>query len=400
MLEAQSLSLNVELPYPFISIVEPPVYMYWLGMFLNPTNFSPSSVFIYATLMSLAMPLCWFLWIRNQLRDELFAVLGLIAITWTPSFIGIYSFFQPETLLLILIPISLWLDDSSIGKPGLKRSALSGTLWGLTLATRITAFPLMLVSMIWTHKKVARKHPPRMIFRLVAIEALLILVVYAMVPIKIFLGAGYVDFIPGTANFNRLLYEIGADGILFHVKYRNNLHRIVEEDVPIAMAIRPGMRYMNMLDDKYSEWDSCRDGIKNIEVDYTSNNPYKNLPKVDVGKRLALWRENVFLLLTASSWPENDRRGYIFSLETFLTRYWGFLLLSTAALVFIFRVWTFPTALFGAMLIAFALQQTSIIDGRFRKPLECITIVALIDVVKHGLPRRQRKKLSGKPNRL
>jgi hypothetical protein len=388
MLEAQSLCQQIEQTYPFVGLVEPPIYAYWLGAFLNPSNFEPQAVSVYAAVMSVSMPFCWFLWMRNQFSNELYAVLGLAVFTWMPSFMGIYCFFQPESLLLLLLPLSLWLADSLLFKPGLRRSAVVGTAWGLTLATRLTAIPLFAVSSAWTGLKLSRKLEANALLKFLAIEIFAMALVYTVVPIKIFIGTGFPDLTPGMVNFNRILYESGADGVIVHVKYKNKSQKIIEEDVPIATPVRPGMYYQNMLNDQFSEWSSIRHGIQKLEVDYTKPDPYKNVPKITFENRMRLWKENLFLLFASSSWPENDRRGTLFSIETYLNRIWGPLFLLTGSLILLFRVRTLPTILFSTLMLTFVLQQTSIIEGRYRKPLECMTVVALIDIIRIKLPKK------------
>ena len=93
-------------------------------------------------LQCFAMPICWFLLVKeltqsNKTALRLSTIIGLI-----PQGLTIYSFFMPETLLLILLPLSLWAGIKFLRLPTLGSFTLATVIGLATFFVRGTVFPV------------------------------------------------------------------------------------------------------------------------------------------------------------------------------------------------------------------------------------------------------------------
>src|SRR5262249_2069155 len=137
-----------------------------------------------------------------------------------PSFVGIYSFFQPETLLLIALGLTLWLHQLFLEKPGAVTSLMLGLLWGLNLSIRITVLPLAAVCWLWSWFKLSRSVGTSRLLTLLVLQGVATSAVYSIVPLKLWQQLKVIELVPGMVNCNRCLYESGAEILLVNVKLK------------------------------------------------------------------------------------------------------------------------------------------------------------------------------------
>src|SRR5579859_864651 len=138
--------------------IDPPAYELWLCMIARITLGHRLPLGIYAALLSLAAPFVWFLFARTVLHRQSWALWFWAVLTWLPSWVGIFSYFMNETILIPLIGLSLWLTARHAEDTNAHWIALNLS-WILTCLTRIIALPIAAVAMAFTLAKT--RHPVR-----------------------------------------------------------------------------------------------------------------------------------------------------------------------------------------------------------------------------------------------
>lgn len=141
------------------------------GNFLSPTEMGGIDSFLYQAWLALVrfstqdiawlvhttsgvlcalMPLAWYLCAR-QLLPRKWALGVAIAIAVTPSFVTIYAYFSSETLLLPLIGLACWQTVACFQNPSSRRFMLAGLFWMLAAYTRVVALPPALgcIGVLW-----------------------------------------------------------------------------------------------------------------------------------------------------------------------------------------------------------------------------------------------------------
>ncbi len=132
-------SLGTETP-PLLALVDPVFYQAWLSFIAKFTLKIPLLT-LYAALLSVSMPWLWYRFFRELLPTKQLALIGWAILACLPSWIGVYSNFMSETLLLNLMGLSLWMSWRSYRKESVSSFALAVFCWCLAVLTRGAAIP-------------------------------------------------------------------------------------------------------------------------------------------------------------------------------------------------------------------------------------------------------------------
>ena len=159
--------------------------------------------------MSVIMPLCWYPWLRARLKDDRYILTAMAVFVLFPSFIGIYSFFQPETLVLPLMGLALWSTEACNKSLSYWQACLSGFLWGLAVTTKITLVVFAVTALGWFIYQVRANVSKTKLILLAVLSIVTAMSVYSTVPVKIYRGLHIIEFAPGMYHFNKMLYESG-----------------------------------------------------------------------------------------------------------------------------------------------------------------------------------------------
>src|SRR5579872_3033577 len=92
------------------SIVDPPLPQLILIAALKSFGTNQLGIATYFGLLCAATPWFWYRWGREIFSTKIQALVFVTLIIYLPSWIGIYAFFQDETLLLPFMGASLWLS--------------------------------------------------------------------------------------------------------------------------------------------------------------------------------------------------------------------------------------------------------------------------------------------------
>ncbi|MEZ4537798.1 MAG: hypothetical protein R3D26_22795 [Cyanobacteriota/Melainabacteria group bacterium] len=81
-------------------------------------------------------------------QDKRLALAGFAILAWLPSWIGIFSYFMPETILPLL-GLSLWATYRAWSNSSNSRIALASLCWTLAILTKVVVLPAAIVAGFW-----------------------------------------------------------------------------------------------------------------------------------------------------------------------------------------------------------------------------------------------------------
>src|ERR1035437_69804 len=119
-----------------MALFDPLVYQTWLSIVQRVTMGIPGLVAVYAAALSVATPWFWYRFLSETLDSKTLALAGWAALGLLPTWIGIYSYFMSETLLLPLIGLSLWMTLRAKRRLTLQTFLAMVAIWLITGLTR------------------------------------------------------------------------------------------------------------------------------------------------------------------------------------------------------------------------------------------------------------------------
>ena len=352
-----------------IAGIDPPAYELWLGAIARITLANRVALGIYAALLSLIAPFVWFLFAQTILQKRILALWFWVALTWLPSWVGIFSYFMNETILIPLIGLSLWLTIRETADTSRRWVALNLS-WALTCLTRIIALPIAVVAMGFAFRNTE--------FRLR--RTLLTLVVWACVLTPFACRSYQILRIAtpfGLPYPHHIYWESGQREVYLHLtrpsdgtiyNYFFAAPSIFNEPLrPFSdYTIRPAGRvdiFAN-LDKGAADWQASAE---------------EHAPSF--ATRLQLYGENGLLFLLGDSWPDNNR-DFVWDTVAYHFHWaWAVIILGAVAgsIAHMYRTRSLQLipALAVVSFIVPLFSNAGVMEGRFRKPLEGIFILAL-----------------------
>jgi Dolichyl-phosphate-mannose-protein mannosyltransferase len=362
------------------SVFDPPIYQYWLAFFIHMFKRYPVTLELYSIAMVAITPLFWYLWMRLALNDEKLALIGLTIFIFLPSYLSIFCFFMPETLLLPLLGLSLWLTSKASVQRTKLMFFLVAMAWGLTITTKMNAAATCAVSLGWLWRRLSDTVTLKSLFKIAILQLIVVAAIFSLTPIKVYDQMHSIVIEPGTVVLNRLLFESGNARLEAHGKrfFPNGTtgEFSIWCDCPVlvgeqARIFRP-----------FSNWTSFRKGTADVIVDFDRLWPIYPSKQVPWRDRLRYTYENILFFFFSSTYPEDQLQNSIFAIDTNCRWLWLPITLLVLVLAIKRRRWSFPVVLAVFTGLSLMLQQTSLIEGRYRKPWEGLVIVALLDVVR------------------
>jgi len=353
---------------PFAGI-DPPAYELWLSLIARITLGNRVALGIYAALLSLAAPFAWFLFARTVLQRKILALWFWAVLTWLPSWIGIFSYFMNETILIPLIGLSLWLTtrqrpDNAAGWVGVNLS------WSLTCLTRIIALPIAAVAMAFALSGI--RNPVRRAFLAVAVWACAVtpfaLRSYQIIGVATPFGLPYP---------HHIYWESGARDVYLHMTspshgatFQYNFTAASAFDEPL----RPFSNYEPRPSGRVDIFVNLDLGTRDWQAAASANAP-------SLSRRLHLYAENALLLLLGDSWPDSHLDLFWENAAYHLHWIWAVIVPGAAVGSGIYMYRNRSVQLVPALtLVSFLVplfSNAGVMEARFRKPLEGIFILAL-----------------------
>lgn len=150
-------------------LVDPIGYQTFLSAVEKVTLGIPVLVFVVVAGVSIATPWIWYRFLREMLSSKTAALGGWALLALLPSWIGIYSYFMMETLFIPLLGCALWMTWRCHRKQDTASFVVMGLCWLLAGLTRSVAGPLaaVLVLVLWSRQ-------PRKLVKAVAVGSIVV----------------------------------------------------------------------------------------------------------------------------------------------------------------------------------------------------------------------------------
>jgi len=368
-----------------MSLFDPIVYQTWLSLVQRFTMGIPALIAVYAAGLSLLTPWCWYRFLREILTSRTLALAGWAVLALLPTWIGIYSYFMTETLLLPLIGVSLWLTLRAQRRPTLQTFLAMVVLWLVTGLTRGIAIPLagIACALVWF------RHPQKI--KTALFSAVILGTTLTPLAIRnhhfIYLWAPH-----GNGWLTRIYAESGRREILLHfqregARWEYGFTSPMMDEQPFAPL---------------SDWKSSRTGTVNVAVDFTRGTQDWELAlqqnALTGAARWKLRAENIAYLFQGNSWPDNNREYFMGRLAN-LSR-WLWFPFFTAVVVI--SAWKWPCCLekplipllIAAWFFFQAWLLISVNEGRYRKPVEGLLVVQACLLVEYVGRKGQKSRAS------
>ncbi|MBV8063743.1 MAG: hypothetical protein JOY51_09110, partial [Nevskia sp.] len=311
----------------------------------------------------------------KELLPRAWAQATAVLIGLVPGFLGIYAYFMNETLLLALTGFAFWATFRAQRKRSVRAFALACALWLACGFTRSVALPMALLCLLCLWLPQRRK----LAKAAVGVVLLLALAIPAGLHGKVALGY----FAPfGNLYLNEVYSRSGAKNI--------------------ALDFGPKGRYQfgspsfyNPSFYPFSDWLTARDGTASVTIDLSQGRRdwVAERDRVAAERTFPRWREvweNFLYLTFAEAWPDNDLRSATGYLTVWSRWLWPPLILLVAWGVaknrYRGREWLLPASALG-MFFYLLVQRESVMEGRFRKPLDPIFVASAV-VMLYRRPRR------------
>src|SRR5712671_2340395 len=141
-------ALNPLLADP-LSAMDAPLYQLWLTVVAKLTLGDPLALGIYAGLMSVATCYLWYRAMREVFPSRALAMLGWALLLWLPSWIGLFSYFMTEALMLPTLGLALWFTFRGIRLRTMESFVWCVVFWMIACVARAFAVPLAIVSICY-----------------------------------------------------------------------------------------------------------------------------------------------------------------------------------------------------------------------------------------------------------
>ncbi len=374
---ARDLSLTNQFIF---AVFDPPIYQYWLAFFIHFFDRFPFTLVLYSMVLTALTPLIWYLWMRLVLKDEKLALIGLTIFTFLPSYLTIFCFFMPETLLLPLLGLSLWLTNKAEVQPTRAYLISVAVLWGITVCTKANTAAACVVALIWLWWKLSKTIAGKPLLMTALLQLSIVGAIYSLTPLKVYYHMHSIILVPGTTIFNRVLYESGKAKLEVHGNRFDAQGKIVDYKFWCAHPdfIGQSIEIFRPL----SAWKPARSGTLVMALDLDQLWPKFPHLEISLNDRLRYTYENILFFFFASVYPEEERAVFPYSLTIDSRWMWLPVTLIVLILASKRRMCTYPVVLAAVTAFVIMLQQSSIVEGRYRKPWEGLVLVALLDVSK------------------
>lgn len=368
------VKLGVETPP--MALIDPVFYQAWLSFIAKFTLDIPPLVALYAGLLSAITPWLWYRFLRELLPTRRQALIGWAILAWLPSWIGIYSYFMTETLLLTLLGLAMWLSWRALRKGTVDALVLAALVWTIAGLTRAVAGPLAAVVtlfLLW--------HQPRRVVATVSV-GLLVLSVLLPLSYRSWVKTGSISPL-GQPGMNQLYALSGKREVKIHYQSRERNIGFVygfaspstgsQPFAPFSEYRNPRLGTLDLyidLDDQPGSWERERQRVVSQTVD-----------------RGFLRATELISLFFGTSWPDNNPQRWMEWLANWLRFLWAPLFIVAVFLLF----WRTVTgerrhapillSLLITWLVVQGLMLFTVNEGRYRKPIEGIVIAGLLCVL-------------------
>jgi len=357
---------------PPLALIDPVFYQAWLSFVAKLTLDIPVLTALYAAVLSVITPWIWYKFFRELLPVKRYALAGWAILAWLPSWIGIYSYYMSETLLLPLMGLSLWLSWRSMRKRDVGSFGLAAFCWTLAGTTRAVAAPVAAAVTVFTWWRQERRVAS-------AIGAgLIIVLILGSLSYRSYQRTGLLAPL-GQGAMNQIYAQSGKKEIKINYSSSNGVRFYYGFGSP-SVGIAPF--------EPFSDWRTSRTGVVDVNIDLDNQSASwrqaQSLAGESAPSALPLIAENITFLFFGHSWPDTNRKHFFEQLSNWMRFVWAPLfIICVVMLIRIIRKGERKHAppLLMALLLWFLIQGVLLIsvnEGRYRKPAEGLIIAAML----------------------
>ena len=354
-----------------MAVMDGPLYQVWLTLVNKLTVSDPFLLSVHSAVLSLVTPWLWYLFLKEAFgQDKRLALAGFAILAWLPSWIGIFSYFMPETILLPLLGLSLWATYRAWSNSSNSRIALASLCWTLAILTKVVVLPAAIVAGFWLlADRSGIKWKKAFLMLGVSLILLCPAAYYCYRVLNIPSPFGFPEM-------NRIYFESGKKAIKAHYSKNNGANKwdyIFQSPSVESEPFYP-----------FSNWTSARSQAADVEIHVDLDKGLDDWlregqkHKGDLRLHLQMLSENAVMILFGRSWPDETSRKFLFVPHDWLRFLWAPL----AMLVLAGNLWILskhrrmdmlPT-LVTVTLVFFFCLPAAVGEGRYRKPLEGLLV--------------------------
>ena len=362
-----------------MSQIDPVIYQVYVGIIAKLSLGIPELVGFYTFLLSCLTPWVWYRFFRELQPDKTVALAGWAFFSVYPVWIGIYSYYMQETLMLPLLGASLYLTWRCRRKQTVSSFTLMVLVWVLAGLTRGICIPMAAVAVSWlwfcqserTVKAVYSVIVLSLILGPLAIRS------YNTMNILAPHGIGYLNVIYAQSGKKEILIDFERDGAVWTYGFASP-----------SIGSTP----LSPL----SDWSSSREGQVRLAVDTRKGmqdwNAGMKSQQVSLQKYIWISGENLIYLFFGESWPDSNRETTLGNLNYHSRWLWS-------PLFIVCLIWAVarlrrrePVSMLPALIAVWLLFQVflmiSVNEGRYRFPLTGLLIGQVVFLV--GTRKRKR----------
>lgn len=360
--------------------IDPKFYQLWLWLLQQLSLGFEAPVVVMTGLLCAIMPYFWYLAAREVFAPKVALACGFV-VALCPSFLVIYSYFMNETLLLAVMGMALWLTLKAHRTGADRDYMLAVLLWVLAVHTRMAALPPAVVGVVW----LACSHGQ--VWKRLKVAALVLLMVSVPAGWHAYRSLGAVaPFQFGVLN--QIYVHNGSTHHRYYVAggpYAGNYEWIspsyyanpfdpIGEFKTYRHYERPPVviHYQSAAEDFANELALLKD-------EYTVHDRIRDL------------YENTVFLVLGPSWPDATmQEEWLYRLNYHQRWVWAVLMVALAMVgpcMPLRERRAVLVAMTLALMLALAVQPVGIMEGRYRKPLEPLLLLAVVALA-HGMRGR------------
>jgi hypothetical protein len=353
-----------------LSGIDPLTYQIWLMVVAKVFNGSMRAMGPYAGLLSVLTPWLWYRFLRELLPTKLLALIGYGLFCWLPSWIGIFSYFMTETLVLPLLSASLWFTWRCLRKGTLESFVWATMFWIAALMTKQSLVPIAVIAVSWLWISQTDRRRRAVIAILMALGVLIPAGLRVQSIIGVWAPLGY-------SKLNQIYMDSGNASM--EVRFTSN-----GQELRVQTFLSPSIHTQPLA--PFSQWESQRDGTCRFIIDVA--NGRRDWERVleeqqpSLAARIEHQWENVIFLLWATSWPDNNPSYLCDRVANACRWIWAPLLIivfiGDGIILWRFKKWNLLPVLtiFGWLILCSA--PVGVGEGRYRKPFEGLLIANVL----------------------
>jgi 4-amino-4-deoxy-L-arabinose transferase-like glycosyltransferase len=353
----------------FLDGLDPKLYQ--LYIFVLRALGGENRIFMAASagLLSVAMAIGW-AGVCHEVFSRSMAWLMAIIIAISPSFAAIYSLFMNETLLLTLLGLALWCSLIAVRTQRYGLALLAASLWILACYTRIIALPLAAAVLWYLLLHLPQKRWIIAGFTLVFFSLCAIPAVWHS-----YHGSGLYTPFGGLARLNYGYYLGNGQEVRIHTNRGEWFFGSPSFHAEFGMP--------------FFDYNSCRSPDTPTELTVNTENGAadwdREIQKLKENRTPEqLWcaiQDNLMFLAFAHSWPDSTERidyKWLYLLNFHERWLWLPLMILTVIATPFMRLQRPQMLVYCCglgLLLLLIFQQSAILEGRYRKPLEIFLLL-------------------------